>query len=182
MSSEHFIESVPGVFYSSEPVVTAGADTIAFLKAAARASLTRRARLCAHPSPAHDQHDMLIVSHRDTYVAPHRHHAKSETMLVIEGEAMAVLFGESGDAEQAVRMMPFGGTGRFFYRMPAGRFHGLMIRSEFLVFTESTKGPFLAEASEHAPWAPAPNDAEGGRQFYGKIDALIAAGQLPLQS
>jgi cupin fold WbuC family metalloprotein len=180
--TDQLTESIPGVFYTTAPFVSASTETVAFLKAAAQGSPTRRARLCAHPTPSADQHDMLIVSHRDTYVAPHRHFAKSETLLVLEGTAIAVMFDDQGAPSRAIAMAPFGSPGRFFYRMPPGIFHGLLIRSEFLVFVESTKGPFRREDSENAPWAPAPNETTAGRTFCAGIDTLIVNGQLALES
>ncbi|MDH3242571.1 MAG: WbuC family cupin fold metalloprotein, partial [Alphaproteobacteria bacterium] len=135
----------------------------------------RRARICAHPSMDHDQHDMLIASHRETYVAPHRHRAKSETLVVIEGEAILVMFDEDGTMSTAKHLAPFPDSGVFFYRMPEGRFHSLVIRSDFLVFVESTKGPFHREDSENALWAPAPDDHAGGKRFREEMARQAAA-------
>lgn len=172
-------EESPGIFYTDTALVTADQTAIDRLKRAAQASPLRRARLCAHPAADAVQHDMLIVSHRDTYVAPHRHLDKSETLLVIEGSAKVLLFDESGQPTRAFTMAPAATGKPFFYRMPARAFHSLLIESEFLVFVESTKGPFRREDSENAPWAPGPQDAEGGRQFRCRIEEAIAAGRVP---
>ena len=74
-------EVADGVYYSRYPLPLVDAEVIAFLKQAATKSPLRRARFCAHLSPDAEQHDMLIVSHRDTYVTPHRHLNKSETFV-----------------------------------------------------------------------------------------------------
>jgi cupin fold WbuC family metalloprotein len=121
--------------------------------------------VCAHPNAAAEQHDMLIVSRSETYVAPHRHPAKTETCLVIEGEADALLFDEQGQLADLLAMGPAGSGRPFFYRMPANRFHSLVIRSEALVFVESTKGPFRAEDTEFASWAPGSERTEAGRSY-----------------
>lgn len=162
-------EVTPGVFYATGgPVVLADSDLVLFLKEATKLAPLRRARLCAHPDADADQHDMVIVSHRDTYVAPHRHSSKSETLLVLEGEAHIILFDEDGTAIRSFPMAPFGGDLPFFYRMPAGTFHSLVIKTEYLVFVESTKGPFTPDATGNAAWAPAPNQAEEGRAYLGR--------------
>jgi len=157
----------PGVFYvdPSLPVVSAGPAVIGYLKEVAAAVPSRRARLCAHPDPEAEQQDMLIVSHRETYVAPHRHLAKSETMLVLDGLADAYLFEPDGALASVIPMGPLASGRTFFYRMPAGRFHGLRIESEFLTFVESTRGPFRKSDSENAPWAPPREDAAAGIRF-----------------
>jgi cupin fold WbuC family metalloprotein len=164
-------EVAPGIFYIQGKLITADEFMIEFLKAAALRTPSRRARLCAHPSPGAAQHDMLIVSHRDTYVAPHRHFVKSESMLVIEGLAEAIIFDDAGRVTQYVSMGPATSARSFFYRMPERTFHSLSIETEMLVFVESTKGPFRPEDSENASWAPVHTDVAAGRRY---IQSLVA--------
>jgi cupin fold WbuC family metalloprotein len=163
-------EVAPGIFYASEPIVVADAAMVDFLKQHASTNAVRRARVCAHPVPEAEQHDMLIVSHRDTYVAPHRHLSKSESFLVIEGEADVLLFEEDGSLLSQFLMGSAQSGHAFFYRMPARRYHSLRIRSEFLVFAEATRGPFDKADMQNAPWAPAPHEAAAGMSF---IQALV---------
>jgi cupin fold WbuC family metalloprotein len=159
------IEKASGVFYTNSSLVNLDSGMISFLKDQARVNLMRRARVCAHPDPDADQHDMLIVSHRETYVAPHRHLTKSESFLIVEGAATALLFTEDGRHVERLRMGAAGSGLPFFYRMPARQYHSLSIESEFLVFAEATKGPFRSEDMESAPWAPAPQELAAGRAF-----------------
>lgn len=168
---EDMREVAPGIFYVDPalPIVSVGPAVIDQLKAVAAAMPTRRARLCAHPDAEAEQQDMLIVSHRETYVAPHRHLNKSETMLVLDGLADAYLFEPDGALAEIIPMGPLASGKRFFYRMPAGRFHGLRIDSEFLVFVESTKGPFRKSESENAAWAPPPDDRVAGMRYVAEI-------------
>ena len=158
-------EVAPGVFYGHGAFMLADRLTVDFLKQQARSTPLRRSRICAHPGPDADQHDMLIASHRDTYVAPHRHPSKSESFTVIEGEADLLLFEADGRLAGRIAMAPCGSGHPFFYRMPAGRYHGLDIRSELLVFAESTKGPFRPDDTQNAPWAPPPQELAAGRAF-----------------
>lgn len=173
---ESLREVGPGVFYVDPalPVVSAGPAMIDYLKTVAATIPARRARLCAHPDTEAEQQDMLIVSHRETYVAPHRHLTKSETMLVLDGLADAYLFEPDGTLASVMPMGPLSSGRTFFYRMPAGRFHGLRIESEFLTFVESTKGPFRKSDSENAPWAPPPEDADAGMRFVAEVAAKAA--------
>jgi cupin fold WbuC family metalloprotein len=170
LRQDDLAEVAPGIFYMQGSLIMADQSMIDFLKAAALRTPSRRARLCAHPSPDAPQHDMLIVSLRDTYVAPHRHFSKSESMLVIEGLAEAILFDEAGKVTQRVPMGPASSSRVFFYRMPERTFHSLSIETEMLVFVESTKGPFRAENSENAAWAPIHTDVPAGRRY---IQSLV---------
>jgi cupin fold WbuC family metalloprotein len=163
------VNVAPGIFYTDRSFVFLDPSAISFLKIEAKAHTMGRARICAHPNANAEQHDMLIVSHRDTYVAPHRHLSKSESFLIIEGRALVLLFSEDG---KDIDKLPMGAadTSRpFYYRMPSRQYHSMSIETEFLVFTESTKGPFRPEDMENAPWAPPPNDAANGRAYIAAL-------------
>jgi cupin fold WbuC family metalloprotein len=162
-------EVADGVYYSRYPLPLVNAEVIAFLKQAAIKSPLRRARFCAHLSPDAEQHDMLIVSHRDSYVTPHRHFNKSETFVLLEGAAEIILFDDNGVVEKIIKMgTPDSGL-PFFYRMPSRQFHSLSIESELLVFLENTKGPFSLDDREHATWAPDYKDTKNGKAFIAAI-------------
>jgi cupin fold WbuC family metalloprotein len=162
-------EVAEGIFYSRRPIPLVSEGVIGILKQSARTNSKRRSRFCAHPSPEADQHDMLIVSHRDTYVTPHRHLDKSESFTVLEGSALIFLFGDDGTLQQIERMGAPSSGRPFFYRMPPGQFHSLSIESELLVFLESAKGPFQPSAMENAAWAPGPNDTENGKRYINSL-------------
>ena len=162
-------EVADGIYYSRYPLPLVDAEVIAFLKQAALKSPLRRARFCAHLSPDAEQHDMLIVSHRDTYVTPHRHFNKSETFVLLEGAAEVILFDESGAVEKTIKLGTPASGRPFFYRMPPRQFHSLSIESEVVVFLENTKGPFSLGDREHAKWAPDYKDTENGKAFIATI-------------
>lgn len=165
-------EVAPGIFYrqpGASGILMADRTIVDFLKSAAARSPTRRARVCAHESPQADQHDMLIASRRDTYVAPHRHLNRSESFMIVEGEVDLLLFDEAGAVTGIVAMAAPGSARPFFYRMPVGRFHSLAIRSDVLVFLESTRGPFDPAQNENAAWAPPPEREAEGRAFIAAL-------------
>lgn len=156
----------PEVLYSDRSFVTVGDAEIAMLKAIAAGTPRRRARICCHPDPSAAQQEMVIVMHASGYVRPHRHFGKTETFLVLDGAVDAILFNEDGTVDEVCSMAAPGQGRPFFYRMPVGRFHGLIYRSEWLVFVETTKGPFDLADSEGAPWAPPESEQAAGREFY----------------
>jgi len=176
----NYRQESPEVYYSDARVVLAGHEDVAFVKAAAAANPRGRARLCTHRGTDDALHEMLIVHRRDVYVRPHAHIGKSESFLVIEGEAVAVLFHESGGIERAVEMAPFGAGRSFYYRMPDGVFHTLLIRSEWLVFHEATTGPFDRATTAFPHWAPDGSDAGAARDY---LDSLWrAVGKIPARA
>ena len=143
------------------------------LKERARLSPRSRCRLCFHASSDDLQQEMLIVMHRSSYVRPHRHLRRAETLAIIEGHGETLLFDPDGHVTDVLLMSPASERGRFFYKMPPGIFHTLIFKSEWLVFLETTIGPFDPGSSEAAPWAPPETDAAAGHAF---LSGLVAGG------
>lgn len=158
----------PEVIYSDGGFLAVGDPIVSLLKDKAKASQRRRCRLCFHASAEADQQEMLIVMHRSSYVRPHRHLSKVETLTIIEGSCDALLFDDTGRVTQVIHMAA-PGNGCFFYRMPEGIFHTLIFRSEWLVFLETTIGPFDAAMSEQATWAPPESTPEAGHDYLSTL-------------
>jgi cupin fold WbuC family metalloprotein len=173
ITKEMMTEVAPGVFYTDQSLVAVDDDVISLLKASATASPLKRARLCAHPNASALQQDMIIVSHQSTYVAPHRHLNKSESLLVLEGTADAITFDEDGEITDVLKMGSRDDGAIFFYRMPQNRFHSLLIKSDFLIFVESTIGPFDPAQSENAFWAPASDAEEAATYFKTQLEKRV---------
>ncbi len=112
---------------------------------------------------------MLIVHHRDVYVRPHWHLGKSESLHVIEGEARAILFDHDGRVEAVMEIGPPGGDRPFFYRIAERRCHALIIDSEWLVFHETTAGPFDLAQTCFPDWAPSVAEADGVAALHARL-------------
>jgi cupin fold WbuC family metalloprotein len=171
-----------GVFYSTGKIATAGPAEIAFLKGAAAATPTLRSRLCLHATPGDAMHDMLIVQRKAGYIRPHRHRNKSESFHVIEGRVTVVIFKDDGTVDSAIELGPPEAGAQFFYRMPAEVWHGFIIQSDWLVFHESSAGPFDPSMTEYPDWAPDEADLEKAQQFLSrlKLRPSAAAGRCRL--
>jgi cupin fold WbuC family metalloprotein len=161
------------VLYLDEEVVAVDRSDLDELKRLALLNPRQRVRLCTHRSPDDPLHEMFIVHTRDCYVRPHKHLGKSESMTVLEGIVDVVLFDDDGAIRDVVRMgAP--GTGRVFYqRLSDPIYHTLIIRSEFLVFQETTGGPFLRENTVFPEWAPV-EQGTAPAEFMDKIKLLIS--------
>lgn len=143
------------VLYPEGDVVGVAVGELEELKRLARLNPRQRVRLCTHSSPDAHLHEMFIVHTRDCYVRPHKHIGKAESISILEGEVDIVLFHEDGSLRQVIPMAtPISGK-TFYLRLPEQVYHTLLIRTEFLVFHESTEGPFLRENTVFAEWAPA---------------------------
>lgn len=169
ISTTHLTHVSPEVVYSDGGFLAADRTTVAMLKGLAEVAPRRRCRLCFHANADAAQQEMLIVMHRDSYVRPHRHFAKVETLSIVEGACDAILFDEAGQVIDVVAMTPAAEGGSFFYRMPSGLFHSLIFRSEWLVYLETTIGPFDRAQTEAAYWAPPETDAKAGHSYLSSL-------------
>ena len=139
-------------------VQVTAADVAEVVRRGTRSS-RKRARLCTHPNASDSLHEMLICLARGTYVRPHRHTGKSESFHVIEGEFDVVLFHEDGTIREVIRMGPYHSGKTFFYRLMEPCFHTVLVNTPYVLFHETTNGPFNATDSEFAPWSPVEGDA-----------------------
>lgn len=163
------------VYYSDAAIVTAGDDVIAELKRLAAQNPRLRSRLCTHPDPSSGLHEMLIVHHRDAYVRPHKHLGKPESFHVIEGTARVIIFENDGRIRDVLEMAPYGRGKLCYYRMPDEVFHSILITSEWLVFHETTAGPFDPSRTAFPDWAPDGSDTAAVKSYVAEVKAIAAA-------
>jgi cupin fold WbuC family metalloprotein len=161
------------VLYAADAIVTVDRTTIEALKRGALANARRRIRLCVHRGVGDSLHEMLIVHTRDTYVRPHRHLEKCESFHVIEGDVDVVIFDEDGGVTGVIEMGSIQSGRRFFYRIADPLYHTLIVRSDVLVFHETTLGPFRREQTVFAPWAPEEGDAGAIGRFLAGVEARL---------
>jgi cupin fold WbuC family metalloprotein len=161
------------VRYATDPIVVVDAAAVTALKHAAAGNGRRRIRLCAHHSIDDRLHEMLIVHTNDTYVRPHKHIGKSESFHIVEGDVDVVVFDEEGVVTEVIRMGTFASGRPFFYRIAEPLFHTLLIRSDVLVFHETTAGPFRRADTVFAPWAPEDGDRAAVGRYLAGLEARL---------
>jgi|HubBroStandDraft_1064217.scaffolds.fasta_scaffold08452_3 cupin fold WbuC family metalloprotein len=162
------------VVYAGEGMVTVDAATIASLIRDAAHNPRRRIRLCTHSNVDDAVHEMLIVHERSCYVRPHKHVGKSESFHVIEGTVDVVVFDDLGTIAEVISMGPYASHRPFFYRIAEPLYHTLLIRSDVLVFHETTGGPFQRNQTVFAPWSPDGNDGDEVARYVSALDAAVA--------
>lgn len=139
----------------------------------AKANSRERIRLCTHHSTNESIHEMVIVHSKNTYVRPHKHLGKPESFHVIEGRADIIVFDENGDVRDVIQMGDYASDRAFYYRISTTLYHTLLIRSEVLVFHETTTGPFNRTDTVFAPWSPEESDSVGYALFMEKLTLAV---------
>lgn len=179
-------EARPGVWYADDDLLLVAREDIEFLNGRVGATPLKRIRLCAHRRVDDRLHEMFIVHSRDTYIRPHRHLGKAESMLVLHGAADAVFFDDDGRIVRVVQLGDFGSGSQFFYRIDDALYHSLVIRTETLAFKEATTGPLDPAESEFAPWSPAADDVAGAQRYATDlrraVDLFLFESAGPVQS
>lgn len=161
------------VLVAEDEIVKVSRQDIAILKEGARDTERRRIRLCAHKDADSTLHEMIIVHPQDAYVRPHKHLGKVESDHIIEGLVDVVVFDEAGAIPEVIRLGDYLSGHQFYYRIPAACYHTLLIRSEWLVFHETTNGPFKKSDTVFPSWAPEDNDVNLVNIFMADLDYRI---------
>ncbi|HLF18651.1 MAG TPA: WbuC family cupin fold metalloprotein [Candidatus Omnitrophota bacterium] len=162
------------VLYTDEEITRVSAADIDFLKKEALRNPRQRIRLCSHRDVEDTLHEMLIIHTKDTYVRPHKHLGKSESFHVMEGQVDVVMFGEEGVIQEIIPMGDYASDLNFYYRLNRPLYHTLLIYSDFLVFHETTKGPFRREETLFAPWAPDEKEAEKVTSYMRQLTQYVS--------
>ena len=164
-----FREVAHDVYYARHSFAVARDEAAQFIKKVAPTTPRKRCRICFHPNSRALAHEMLIAIHASSYVRPHRHLGKTETLNALEGRVTALLFDDAGGVTERLPMGPYGSGRAFFYRMPENVFHTIVLESEWFVYLETTSGPFEPSLSEAAHWAPTESDPEAGHAYLATL-------------
>ncbi len=161
------------VFSADETIVAVGQIEIDLLKKKLSDTERKRIRLCSHKDVTDKLHEMFIVLSKETYIRPHKHLNKAESLHVIEGSADAVFFDEKGNITKVMPLSDYSSGKPFYYRIEEPCYHTLCIRSDFLVFHEATQGPFQRSDTVFAPWSPAEDDNDGRAEFTRNLSDTV---------
>ena len=161
------------VFYSAQPFPILSKRDIDVLKEKAQHTERQRSRLCTHPDENAVVHEMFIIHNRNTYVRPHKHLKKTESLHIIEGTATVILFDDNGNITRKVMLGDYNSGYPFYYRMNSSTYHMLVITSETLAFVEAATGPFDKSETVFPSWAPEEKDKEKVEQLMNKIRGAL---------
>lgn len=157
------------VLVAEDHIVKIARQDIDFLINRAKGNKRRRIRICAHGHIDDEVHEMFIVHSKGAYIRPHKHLEKSESFHIIDGLADTIMFDEDGKVIGVIQMGDYSSGCEFYYRISKPFYHTLLIRSDFLVFHETTKGPFKRSDNIFPPWAPDETDIFAQKTFLERL-------------
>jgi cupin fold WbuC family metalloprotein len=162
------------VFIASDSIVKIGEEEVVFLKQRASNNQRHRARICAHKADDEALHEMLIAVSKECYVHPHKHVGKSESFHIVDGIVDVVTFNDLGDIVEIIELGDRRSGRNFYYRLPEGAFHTLLVRTEFIVLHEVTTGPFLRERTILADFAPPEEQVAKAGVYISEVAKRVA--------
>lgn len=157
------------VFVNKESLFPVSKSEIEFLKGRVHQTERKRIRLCAHRGKDEKLHEMFIVLSRKTYIRPHKHLNKPESLHVIRGSADAVFFDKSGKIIRVIPLGDYRSGKKFYYRIEEPAYHTLLIHSDVFIFHETTRGPYRQSDTLYAPWSPEESDLNARMQFVKQL-------------
>jgi len=126
---------------------------------------SKKYRLCIHENSKEPIHEMFIIHPKNMYVRPHKHINKSESMLILSGEADYIIYDNKGKISEIIPLGDFNSDKKFYINIKTSLYHSIKINSEWLVFLEITKGPFNRGDTIFPKWAPDISDKNAVKQF-----------------
>lgn len=157
------------VLFAIDPIVKIDSSEIDRLKNRSTINKRKRIRLCTHNNIDDNLHEMFIVHAKDTYVKPHKHMNKAESLHIIEGLVDIIVFNDEGDIRDVFQMGDYLSGRKFYQRISDSYYHSMIIRSEFLVFHEATTGPFRKSDTLFPTWAPEETDINATQKFITQL-------------
>jgi len=161
------------IYYPDDGFVNVKKKDIDFLKTEVDNTEFKRNRLCTHLDVQDALHEMFIVLSKNTYIRPAKHVGKPESLHVIEGCADAVFFDESGKIAKVLPLGDYASGNRFYYRIDEPIYHTLLIKTDFFVFHETSKGPLRKDDTVPARWAPDEKDIGASREFVEQLSNSV---------
>jgi cupin fold WbuC family metalloprotein len=142
------------VFYTKKKISQIDNKDILFLKSNVNKTKKKRIRICTHLNQKDHLQEMFIALSNKTYIRPHKHFNKSESLHVIYGCADVVFFDDKGKIKKIISLSKYSHNSSFYYRISKPVYHTFIIKSDCFIFHETTQGPLKKSDSVYAPWSP----------------------------
>ena len=127
-------------YFSTKENVAVTREMIKELKRISELNGKRNARFCLHNSTDSSLHDMIILEYQNKKCRkPHKHLKKEETLHMIEGEMLSLIFDDLGNLLEKIVLSP---KNKFSYRVGKGFYHVWLPKTELVIYREIKQGPF----------------------------------------
>ena len=158
---------MPEVIKNSEELLFINNELVDQIIGEAKQSQRHMARLLMHFDHEDPVQEMLIAMGRDCAVMPNRSVGRSESLQIVKGELLLIIFDDNGNVVKRVEMRPAGSDKVFLYRLSSTPWHTMIPLSEIVVVHEALQGPFNNSSESLPDWVP--GDSVALKQFLQEI-------------
>ena len=162
---------MPEVIKNSEELLFINNDLVEQIIEEASQSQRHMARLLMHFDHEDPVQEMLIAMDRNCAVMPNRSVGRSESLQVVQGELLLVIFDDNGNVLNRIEMGPAGSDKVFLYRLSSTPWHTMIPLSEIVVVHEALQGPFNNSSEPLPDWVP--GDSQDLKQFLKEIETQV---------
>ena len=154
---------MPEVIKNSEDLLFINNELVDQIIGEAKQSQRHMARLLLHFDHEDPVQEMLIAMGRDCAVMPNRSVGRSESLQIVKGEMLLIIFDDNGNVVKRVEMRPAGSDKVFLYRLSSTPWHTMIPLSKIVVVHEVIEGPFVNSTDPLPDWVP--NNIEDLKKF-----------------
>ena len=162
---------MPEVIKNSEELLFINNELVEQIIKEASQSQRHMARLLMHFDHEDPVQEMLIAMGRDCAVMPNRSPGRSESLQVVQGELLLVIFDDNGKVVSRVKMGPAGSDKVFIYRLSSTPWHTMIPLTKMVVVHEALEGPFKQSSEPLPDWIP--GDSESLKRFLKEIEMQV---------
>lgn len=145
---------MPEVFKNTENFIKIDKEWLSRLKREAEVSVKHLSRLCMHRDTQDLVQEMILCFTSSCLISPNSAPGKSESLTVLEGEMLLVLFDDHGQVSGRVEMGPAGSNKVFMYRLCSAGWHTMIPLTDFVIVHECIEGPFVKSTASLPGWVP----------------------------
>ena len=145
---------MPEVIKNSEELLFINNELVEQIIEEASQSQRHMARLLMHFDHENPVQEMLIALGRNCAVMPNRSVGRSESLQVVQGELLLVIFDDNGNVVKRIEMGPYGSDKTFLYRLSSTPWHTMIPLSKIVVVHEVIEGPFSNSSDPMPDWVP----------------------------
>ena len=162
---------MPEVIQNSEELLFINNELVDQIIGEAKQSQRHMARLLMHFDHEDSVQEMLIAMDRDCAVMPNQSVGRSESLQIVKGELLLIIFDDNGNVLKRIEMGPAGSDKVFLYRLSSTPWHTMIPLSEIVVVHEALQGPFKNSSESFPDWVP--GDSESLKRFLKEIEMQV---------
>ena len=164
---------MPEVIKNSEELLFINNELVEQIVKEASQSQRHMARILMHFDHEDPVQEMLIAMGRNCAVMPNRSVGRSESLQVVQGELLLIIFDDNGNVVKRVEMGPAWSDKVFLYRLSSTPWHTMIPLTKMVVVHEALEGPFKQSSEPLPDWLP--GDSESLKRFLKEIEMQAAS-------